>query len=80
MKALVHRHIEEGFNHGDWNVCQHTLADNYTARYGAVLVHALTPRVARWLRELNPTDEAMSQRAKLGRATSALPQNQPDSP
>ena len=32
MKALVRRHIEEGFNHGDWNVCQHTLADGYTAR------------------------------------------------
>jgi predicted ester cyclase len=35
MKALVHRHIEEGFNHGDWNVCQQTLTDDYTARYGA---------------------------------------------
>lgn len=35
MKALVRRHIEEGFNHGDWNVCQTTLADDYTARYGA---------------------------------------------
>src|SRR5271170_985544 len=35
MKALVRRHIEEGFNHGDWNVCEQTLADDYTARYGA---------------------------------------------
>ena len=35
MKALVRRHIEEGFNHGDWNVCEKTLADDYTARYGA---------------------------------------------
>jgi len=35
MRALVRRHIEEGFNHGDWNVCEHTLADDYTARYGA---------------------------------------------
>jgi len=35
MKALVRRHIEEGFNHGDWNVCQTTLTDDYTARYGA---------------------------------------------
>ena len=35
MKALVRRHIEEGFNHGDWTVCETTLADDYTARYGA---------------------------------------------
>jgi steroid delta-isomerase-like uncharacterized protein len=35
MKALVHRHIEEGFNRGDWSVCESTLADDYTARYGA---------------------------------------------
>ncbi len=35
MKALVHRHIEDGFNQGDWTVCETTLADDYTARYGA---------------------------------------------
>ena len=34
MRALVHRHIE-GFNRGDWTVCESTLADNYTAYYGA---------------------------------------------
>jgi steroid delta-isomerase-like uncharacterized protein len=35
MKALVRRHIEDGFNCGDWTVCESTLADDYTARYGA---------------------------------------------
>ena len=35
MRALVRRHIETGFNLGDWNVCETTLADDYTARYGA---------------------------------------------
>lgn len=35
MRALVRRHIEDGFNRGDWTVCQLTLADDYTARYGA---------------------------------------------
>ena len=30
MRALVHRHIEEGFNLGDWTVCETTLADDYT--------------------------------------------------
>ena len=35
MKALVRRHIETGFNRGDWTVCETTLADDYTARYGA---------------------------------------------
>ena len=35
MKALVRRHIEAGFNRGDWTVCETTLADDYTARYGA---------------------------------------------
>jgi steroid delta-isomerase-like uncharacterized protein len=35
MRALVHRHIELGFNKGDWTVCETTLADDYTARYGA---------------------------------------------
>jgi predicted ester cyclase len=35
MKALVRRHIHEGFNRGDWTVCETTLADDYTARYGA---------------------------------------------
>ena len=35
LRALVHRHIEEGFNRGDWTVCQSTLADDYTAYYGA---------------------------------------------
>jgi steroid delta-isomerase-like uncharacterized protein len=34
MKALVRRHIEAGFNRGDWTVCETTLADDYTARYG----------------------------------------------
>lgn len=34
-RALVHRHIDEGFNRGDWTVCQSTLADDYTAYYGA---------------------------------------------
>jgi len=35
LRALVHRHIEGGFNRGDWTVCQSTLADDYTAYYGA---------------------------------------------
>src|SRR6478735_8939189 len=35
MKALVRRHIETGFNRGDWTVCESTLADDYTARYSA---------------------------------------------
>jgi steroid delta-isomerase-like uncharacterized protein len=35
MQALVRRHIEQGFNRGDWTVCETTLADDYTARYGA---------------------------------------------
>ena len=35
MRSLVHRHIEDGFNRGDWTVCESTLADDYTARYGA---------------------------------------------
>ena len=35
MKALVRHHIEAGFNRGDWTVCETTLADDYTARYGA---------------------------------------------
>jgi steroid delta-isomerase-like uncharacterized protein len=35
MRALVRRHIEEGFNRGDWTVCQTTMADDYTAFYGA---------------------------------------------
>ena len=35
MRALVRRHIEVGFNRGDWTVCETTLADDYTARYGA---------------------------------------------
>ena len=35
MRALVRRHIEEGFNRGDWSVCETTLADDYAARYGA---------------------------------------------
>ena len=35
MRALVRRHIEAGFNRGDWTVCETTLADDYTARYGA---------------------------------------------
>ena len=35
MKALVRRHIEDGFNRADWTVCETTLADDYTAYYGA---------------------------------------------
>lgn len=35
MRALVRHHIEDGFNRNDWTVCEHTLADDYTARYGA---------------------------------------------
>jgi predicted ester cyclase len=34
LRALVRRHIEEGFNRGDWTVCESTLADAYTAYYG----------------------------------------------
>lgn len=35
LRALVQHHIEDGFNRGDWTVCQSTLADDYTAYYGA---------------------------------------------
>jgi steroid delta-isomerase-like uncharacterized protein len=35
MRRLVRRHIEQGFNRGDWTVCESTLADDYTAYYGA---------------------------------------------
>jgi steroid delta-isomerase-like uncharacterized protein len=35
MRALVRQHIEEGFNRDDWTVCEKTLADTYTAYYGA---------------------------------------------
>jgi steroid delta-isomerase-like uncharacterized protein len=35
MRALVRRHIHDGFNRGDWSVCESTLADDYTAHYGA---------------------------------------------
>jgi len=35
MRTLVRRHIGDGFNRGDWSVCETTLADDYTARYGA---------------------------------------------
>ena len=35
LRALVHHHIEDGFNRDDWTVCQSTLADDYTAYYGA---------------------------------------------
>ena len=35
LRALVRRHIEDGFNRGDWTVCETTLADDYTAYYGA---------------------------------------------
>jgi len=35
MRALVRRHIEEGFNRDDWTVCETTMADDYTAFYGA---------------------------------------------
>ena len=35
MRALVRHHIEDGFNRGDWTVCETTMADDYTAFYGA---------------------------------------------
>jgi steroid delta-isomerase-like uncharacterized protein len=35
MRALVRRHIQAGFNQGDWSISQTTLADDYTAFYGA---------------------------------------------
>jgi steroid delta-isomerase-like uncharacterized protein len=35
LRALVRRHIEDGFNRGDWTVSEQTLADDYTAFYGA---------------------------------------------
>lgn len=35
LRALVRHHIEDGFNRGDWTICESTLADDYTARYGA---------------------------------------------
>ena len=35
LRTLVRRHIEDGFNRDDWSVCQSTLADDYTAYYGA---------------------------------------------
>lgn len=35
LRALVRRHIEAGFNRDDWTVCQETMADDYTAFYGA---------------------------------------------
>jgi len=35
LRALVRHHIEDGFNCDDWTVCQSTLADHYTAYYGA---------------------------------------------
>jgi steroid delta-isomerase-like uncharacterized protein len=35
QRALVRRHIEEGFNRDDWTVCESTLTDDYTAYYGS---------------------------------------------
>jgi steroid delta-isomerase-like uncharacterized protein len=35
MRGLVRRHVEEGFNRGDWTVCESTLADDYSAYHGA---------------------------------------------
>jgi steroid delta-isomerase-like uncharacterized protein len=35
MRVLVRHHIEDGFNRDDWTVCQETMADDYTAFYGA---------------------------------------------
>lgn len=35
LRELVRRHIEDGFNRGDWSVCKTTLADDYTAYYGS---------------------------------------------
>ncbi len=35
MRALVRHHIEDGFNRDDWTVCETTMADDYTALYGA---------------------------------------------
>lgn len=34
IRALVRRHVD-GFNRGDWTVCESTLADDYTAFYGS---------------------------------------------
>ena len=34
LRSLVRRHVEEGFNQGDWTVCETTLADDYAAHYG----------------------------------------------
>jgi len=35
MVELVRHHIEDGFNRGDWTVCERTLARDYVAHYGA---------------------------------------------
>ncbi|HEY4402341.1 MAG TPA: ester cyclase [Acidimicrobiia bacterium] len=35
LRALLRHHIEDGFNRDDWTVCESTLADGYTAYYGA---------------------------------------------
>lgn len=35
LRALVRRHIEDGFNRDDWTVCETAMADDSTACYGA---------------------------------------------
>jgi len=58
MRALVRRHIEDGFNRGDWSVCETTMADGYTAFYGAEgkanVGRDEYVRVCRFLRESFP--------------------------
>lgn len=57
MKALVRRHIHDGFNRGDWTVCETTLADDYAARYGIGQVNVGRDhyvRVCRMLRRSFP--------------------------
>ena len=61
LRALVRHHIEDGFNRGDWTVCETTLADDYTARYGADgeanVGRDHYVRVCRFLRQLVPGRE-----------------------
>jgi predicted ester cyclase len=58
MRALVRRHVEEGFNRDDWTVCEKTMADTYTAYYGAEgkanVGRDEYVRVCRFLRESFP--------------------------
>jgi steroid delta-isomerase-like uncharacterized protein len=56
-RDLVRRHVE-GFNRGDWTVCESTLADDYTAFYGsdgrANVGRAAYVRACRFLRASFP--------------------------